>query len=113
MTEYARVTAKPTVDNPSVPPIYFDALLSSEQRILEDHVVFGFEGELDTRTGDSWPFRITSRGEVDFGVECKAHERFGETNIRSLDIKAGTLFRWAGSGYDERFRISDVKRLDR
>jgi hypothetical protein len=108
MARYVRIVASPTADNEDAAPLYFDVAIDSDNQIANERTIFGFQGDMNSRFGRSFPFILYSDGRSDFGEEYDTADRFGEIDLREGKIFKGRLFRSHGNGFDERFRITQI-----
>lgn len=108
MASYVRIAAYPTVDNPDEFPLYVDVVVDDGDRVSGNHPVFGFQGEMNQRSGASMPFILRPDGSMDFGEKYVSPDRFYHFNLRDVRIEIDQLVTISGDGYEAMFRIRDL-----
>ena len=113
MAKYVRVLARPTEEkgNEDATPLYFDVVLDSDDKIHNDRPIFGFQGDIGSRRGSSYPFVLYSDGRSDYGQEYDDNRRFGEIDLRDGRVVLNRRFRShgiLGSSFDEHYYIAQI-----
>ena len=111
MVRYVRIIARPTVDNPDEFPLYVDAILDDNNKVSGSYPIFGFQGEIQQRSGASMPFILRSDGRMDFGEKYASTDRFYHFDLRDVSISVKQLLRIHGDSYEGAFRITGLKPL--
>ena len=109
MVRYVRVVANPTLDYPDKKPLYFDLIVNSDNEIVGDHPIFGFHGDIDSKSGYSYPFVLHDDGRASFGQDCE--DEWNRIDLRTGKIVEGRLFCYSGSGFNVSYRIAIVRPL--
>lgn len=111
---YVRIRLDPTIDNQAEPPIWIDAVLGEDNRIIGNHAIFGILGDFDTRDVQFEPFVLDSKGQTDWGTgfDQPANERYGMLDIRDYPVIEGQLLTSSSPNYRScRYRITRIVTL--
>jgi hypothetical protein len=111
MARYVRITATPTVNNQDEFPLYADVILDDSSRVSGNYPVFGFQGEIEQRSGASMPFILHPDGRMDFGEKYVSPDRFYRLDLRDASVGIGQLVTIRGDGYESTFRITSLEPL--
>ncbi len=106
--QFVRVKADPTSDNSDTYPIYLDLVIHSGGDVAGSEPIFGYQGELGSRKGHSWPFVLYYDGTLDYGDQYEEGDRLFRLNIREAGVRLGELLTLSSSEGDEFFRIAKV-----
>jgi hypothetical protein len=103
--KYIRVLTEATKDNPGVAPLIFDVALDTKTgRVALDDAIFGWQYALNDY---SYPFVVKANNNVNFGDETKSN--YAKCNVRDVVLKVGSIISWEGEGYDETFRVTELR----
>lgn len=111
MAAYVRIAAYPTVDNPDEFPLYADFVVDDGDRVSGNHSIFGFQGEMEQRSGASMPFILRPDGRMDFGQKYVSPDRFYHFNLRDVRIEIDQLVTIRSDDYEATFRIRHLSPL--